>query len=255
MLADDLFSLAALMRTPGYAYELITVMPQVGEAQNAGIAVDCFRRAVHSLGADAGVFQSVVIDSAECHSVRYLLATDPVWTIQYEQLCRERPGPWIRHAMHSEMAIRGTELSLLPEEEDFVRTAARLGFASSLAIPIPSCVGISRVGVLLLGSCTLGFFESEGFPTIRAMARSLAGELNQWLLASMRAKMIARFRLTAQDIALLRHEAAGHTSKTISAELDIEPKAVDSRFHRLAVKLNVPDRRTAARIARLYGVL
>jgi DNA-binding NarL/FixJ family response regulator len=41
----------------------------------------------------------------------------------------------------------------------------------------------------------------------------------------------------------------------IGAELNLDAKTVDSRFQRLSAKLDAPDRRTAARIARLYGVL
>jgi DNA-binding NarL/FixJ family response regulator len=37
--------------------------------------------------------------------------------------------------------------------------------------------------------------------------------------------------------------------------LNIEAKTVDCRFQRVSAKLEAPDRRTAVRIARLYGIL
>jgi DNA-binding NarL/FixJ family response regulator len=64
-----------------------------------------------------------------------------------------------------------------------------------------------------------------------------------------------RSHITEAELELLRHEAAGHSSKVIAAALQVEPTTIDCRFQRLNAKLNAPDRRTAARIASLYGLL
>ncbi len=80
-------------------------------------------------------------------------------------------------------------------------------------------------------------------------------ELHRWLLQAIRRELLAQSRITPQEIELLRHQEAGHTSKVIGAALSIEAKTVDCRFQRLSAKLDAPDRRTAARIARLYGLL
>ncbi|WP_370870407.1 LuxR C-terminal-related transcriptional regulator [Hydrogenophaga sp.] len=53
----------------------------------------------------------------------------------------------------------------------------------------------------------------------------------------------------------MRCEAAGHSSKVIGAAMNLEAKTIDSRFQRVNAKLGAPDRRTAVRIARLYGLL
>jgi DNA-binding NarL/FixJ family response regulator len=87
------------------------------------------------------------------------------------------------------------------------------------------------------------------------MARALAMELHRWLLQAIRRELLIKSRLTAADIELLRYVAAGHTSKLIGAALNIEAKTVDCRFQRVSAKLEAPDRRTATRIARLYGLL
>lgn len=71
----------------------------------------------------------------------------------------------------------------------------------------------------------------------------------------MRKELLAKSRLTAADIELLRHEQAGHTSKVIGAALNLEAKTIDCRFQRISAKLEAPDRRTAVRIASLYGLL
>jgi DNA-binding NarL/FixJ family response regulator len=80
-------------------------------------------------------------------------------------------------------------------------------------------------------------------------------ELHRWLLQSIRSELLIRSKLTAADIELLRHENAGHSSKVIGAALSIEAKTVGCRFQRVSAKLDAPNRRTAVRIARLYGLL
>ena len=80
-------------------------------------------------------------------------------------------------------------------------------------------------------------------------------ELHRWHLNFMRSELLASTRISAAELDLLRHEQAGHTSKHIGAALNIEAKTVDCRFQKLCAKLNAPDRRTAARLARLYGLI
>ena len=97
--------------------------------------------------------------------------------------------------------------------------------------------------------------DNDGYARLRVLARALAMELHRWLRQTIRNELLARSWLTAADIELLRHEQAGHTSKVIGAALNIEAKTVDCRFQRVSAKLQAPDRRTAARIAHLYGLL
>ena len=62
-----------------------------------------------------------------------------------------------------------------------------------------------------------------------------------------------RRALTTQvQIAQSRRNEA---SKLIGAAMNLEAKTIDCRFQRLNAKLGAPDRRTAVRIARLYGLL
>jgi DNA-binding NarL/FixJ family response regulator len=152
--------------------------------------------------------------------------------------------------------VRSSELELASaDEEAFAQASAELGFASAVIAPAPTCAGQSRIGVLCLGSNHAGFFDDDGYGKVRVLARALAMELHRWLLQTIRKELLAKSRLTAADIELLRHEEAGHTSKVIGAALNIEAKTVDCRFQRISAKLDAPDRRTAMRIARLYGLL
>jgi DNA-binding CsgD family transcriptional regulator len=249
-------SLAALTRTPGYGERVIDLLRRLGDADSTETALSLFGQTVVSLGADAGVLMSYLRDDATRASYRSLLACDPVWASEYARRGWFECDPWLRHATHDTEPVRSGELALLSaDEEAFVEASAGFGFASTVIAPAPTCVGLSRVGVLCIGSRRSGFFDDEGYATLRVLARALAMELHRWLLRSIRQELLARSRLTAADIELLRHENAGHSSKVIGAALSIEAKTVDCRFQRVSAKLDAPNRRTAVRIARLYGLL
>lgn len=249
-------SLAALTRSPDYGARVIDILPAIGDAGTTEIAVDLFRQAVNHLGADAGVFMSYLRDDATRASYRSLLACDPVWASEYARRGWYDHDPWLRHASHDTEPVRSSELKPVSgHEEAFAQASATLGFASAVIAPAPTCVGLSRIGVLCLGSNRPGFFDDAGYAKLRVLARALAMELHRWLLQAIRKELLAKSRLTAADIELLRHEQAGHTSKVIGAALHIEAKTVDCRFQRVSAKLDAPDRRTAVRIARLYGLL
>ncbi|WP_430423668.1 helix-turn-helix transcriptional regulator [Methylibium petroleiphilum] len=249
-------TLAALTRSPEYGARLIEILPAIGDAPTTEVAVDLFRQATVQLGADAGVFMSYLRDDATRASYRSLLACDPLWASEYARRNWHDHDPWLRHATHETEPVRSSELQLTSaNEEAFVQASAALGFASAVIAPAPTCAGQSRIGVLCLGSHRQGFFEDDGYGKVRVLARSLSMELHRWLLQAIRKELLAKSRLTAADIELLRHEEAGHTSKVIGAALNIEAKTVDCRFQRISAKLDAPDRRTAMRIARLYGLL
>lgn len=243
-------TLAALTRSPEYGARLIEILPAIGDAPTTEIAVDLFRQAATQLGADAGVFMSYLRDDAT------RAACDPLWASEYARRNWHDNDPWLRHATHETEPVRSSELQLASaDEEAFAQASAALGFASAVIAPAPTCAGQSRIGVLCLGSNRPGFFEDDGYGKVRVLARALSMELHRWLLQAIRKELLAKSRLTAADIELLRHEQAGHTSKVIGAALNIEAKTVDCRFQRISAKLDAPDRRTAMRIARLYGLL
>lgn len=251
----DLFSISELTREPGYGSKILEALPRLGDAQDAEEAVEQFRQTLNLMGADAGVFLSVIRDDATRTSYRSLLACDALWATEYTKGCWHAHDPWLRHALHNTEPVRGTELDVRPEEVAFVNASSRLGFASSMVVPAPSAAGMSRVAVLTIGSHNLRFFDDAGVVATRVVARALAMELNRWLHRTIREELLTRSGITPDELALLRHEEAGHTSKKIGTELNIEPTTVDCRFQRVSAKLDAPDRRSAARVARLYGLL
>jgi DNA-binding NarL/FixJ family response regulator len=253
---NERYSLGALTRAPDYGARTIEILPVIGDTDSTESAMSLFQEAVIGLGADVGVFISYSRDDATRSWHRSLFACDPVWASEYARRGWFEHDAWLRHATQDTEPVRSSELKLTSvDEEAFVAAAATFGFASALIAPAPSCVGISRVGVLCLGSKRLGFFDDDGYAKTRVLARALAMEIHRWVLQTVRQELLVKSGLTAADIALLRHEKAGHSSKVIGAALNIEAKTVDCRFQRINAKLEAPDRRNALRIAWLYGLL
>jgi DNA-binding CsgD family transcriptional regulator len=249
-------SLAARMRSPDCLVRALEVVRSVRGADSVQALFRVYRQALDCLGVDAAVFTSYLRDDATRSSYRSLPACDPVWASEYARHGWCEYDPWLRHAAHDTEPIRSSELVLRsPREQEFTDAASLHGFASVVIVPAPTSVGLSRVGVLGLGSSTPGYFDDDGYDTLRVLARALAMELHAWLRQSIRHELLLRSRLTAADLELLRNEAAGHTSKVIAAILNIEAKTIDCRFQRVSAKLDAPNRRVAVRIARLYGLI
>ncbi len=251
----ELFSLEALARAPDYGSRVLELLPAIGDATSTDVALALFQHILALLGADAGVFLSFVRDDATRASYRALHACDPLWACEYAARDWYDRDPWLRYATLRSEPVLGTHLDLLPQEQEFVKVSAGLGFASTIVAPAPTNAGSSRVGVLCLGSQNLGFFEGDGFDKVRILARALAMELHRWLLQAIKQELMARSRLTPADLELLRHEDAGHSSKVIAAAMNLKPETVDCRFQRVSAKLKAADRRSATRIAKLYGLI
>jgi DNA-binding NarL/FixJ family response regulator len=235
---------------------VIELMQRLGDAQAATQAMELFQEILVHLGVESGIFMSRLRDDASRSSYRSLFLCDPIWAAEYAQSDWHIHAPWLRHASTQTEPIRSSELILASEEEKtFIARSAAHGFASALIAPAPTCVGLSRVGVLCVGSKEEGFFNDERSRLLRVVARALAMELHRWLHRTLKEDLLDRSRLSEDELELLRHEAAAHSSKVIGAVLNIEAKTVDCRFQRLNAKLNAPDRRTAVRIAKLYGLI
>ena len=132
----------------------------------------------------------------------------------------------------------------------------QFGFRSAYIVPAPTSGGLSRVGVLCLGSSAApGFFDDDGYLTLKMLARALAMELHEWWIARIKRELVVNARLMDDDLALLAHERLGHSTKLIAAALDMSPNAMDSRFQRLNAKLGVPNRKAAAQLAAEYGLI
>lgn len=249
-------SLHDLTSSPGYCAQVCTVIQRVRGAQDEAQALSLMREAAACMGATSAAFGSFIRDDPSHESYRFLLACDPVWCLEYGRTGWYADDPWLGYALRHSEPARASEIPVQTSEgRAIVELAARFGVRSAAIIPAPSCGQVSRIGVLCLGSSTTGFFEDDGFDVLRVVARSLAMELHEWWIGAIKQELMQKARITSDELALLRRERAGQSSKCIAAELGTSSASIDSRFQRINAKLEVATRKAAANLAAEYGLI
>jgi DNA-binding CsgD family transcriptional regulator len=249
-------ALATIVAASDYLARVAAVAERIPEANDQATAHALLTEGVHALGAENAVFVSFVRDNADLSACRFMLVCEPGWCQRYLDAGCFTHDPWLAYAaQHSEPIPASTLPVLDPGGQRVIALAAQNGFSSAALVPAHSGAGHSRISLLCLGSTQPGYFEGEGFGRFRLGARMLAAELHDWWLAKIRRELIAKSRITATDLELLRHEHLGHCSKRIAAELHVSKSSINSRFQRMNMKLGVPNRRLAARLAVECGLL
>lgn len=249
-------ALAELAGALDYAGRLAAIAARLAMAEDEPQALTVLVAATEAMGLDAAAFVSFVHDDASHESFRFLLACDPVWCFEYERLSWYNTDPWLAYALtHSEPARDHEMPTMSGQQRAVVALAQRHGFRSSLIVPAPSSGNLTRLGVLCLGSNTLGFFDDAGYLTLKLVARGLAMELHGWWIERIRHEVIEHARLTDEDLALLAHERSGMGTKVMSRALHMSPHSINSRFQRMNARLGVPNRKAAAQLAAEYGLI
>lgn len=237
---------------------VLGVIERVERSATESEVLDLLFAAKDALGAEQAVFASFVRDDQTIESFRFLVAADPGWCLAYQRQSWYANDPWLLYAAGNTEPAEDSRIPLRTQHEKATRDlAAAFGVASAYIVPAPAAPGISRVGVLLLGSNVNGHFDAgKGhLGLIKALARSLAMELHEWWVRKIRDEMIAVHRIGAQDLELLRLERAGESTKAIARRCNMTTASVDSRFQRLNAKLAMPNRKAAARLAAEYGLI
>lgn len=248
--------LAELTTRPDFYERVLARIRALAQATDEAQAVDALAAASDEMGADAAAFVSFVKDDPSHESFRFLLACDPVWCLEYEQRAWYIDDPWLEYSLNHTEPVRGQDIQMsCPQQRAIADLAAQFGFRSALVVPAPSSGCLTRTGVLCLGSSTSGYFDDEGYPRLKMLARSLAMELHEWWLGRIRKELVESGQLTDEDVALRAHERKGHSTKVIAASLDMTAHAVDSRFQRMNARLGVPNRKAAARLAAECGLI
>ena len=158
--------------------------------------------------------------------------------------------------MRSSEPIRGSEFrSLTDRERTVVQLAERFGFRSAVIVPAPTGGGLSRLGMLVLGSESDGYFEGEGYPALKVVARSVAMELHERYTALIGHELRTHSKITEADLRLLAYELQGRGTKSIARLTGASCEAIDTRFRRINGKLHAPNRMAAARLAAEYGLI
>jgi DNA-binding CsgD family transcriptional regulator len=255
-LAIEAPTLGERTAAPDYAARVAEIVERLAWAATPAEAVALFTETVHRMGAECGVFASFIREDEWQQSFRFLLACDPVLCEEYRRQGWYSDDPWLHYAQHHTEPIRGEQIPALTAAHQRVSTLIMsYGFRSSVVVPAPSSGGLSRLGVLVLGSSTLGYFDGPGYSALRLAARSAAMEIHEWFVRQVRDELMRDTRLTEEEIALLVRERDGESTKQIAAALGTSEISINSRFQRLNAKLNVPNRRSAARLAAEYGLI
>jgi len=249
-------ALARIVAAANYTDRVAAIAERIGEARDQATVHALLVEGVHALGAEHAVFVSFIRDNADLSACRFMLVCEPGWCQRYPEAGCFAHDPWLAYAAHHSEPIPASSLPVLDAEgQRVIALAQQNGFASAALVPAHSGAGHSRISLLCLGSTQPGFFEGEGFGRFRLGARLLGAELHDWWLARIRRELIVKARITQADLELLRHEHQGHSSKRIAAELNVSKSSINSRFQRMNMKLGVPNRRLAARLAVECGLL
>ena len=254
-MACPLRPLRDLVAVPDYFARVSEVVQRIEATADPACLVEFLREATELVGADVAAFMSF-IDDGECAAFRYLLACDPRWCVEYEQRAWYADDPWLAHAKRHSTPIRASEIGCSgPSQREVVQLAEQYGFQSTAIVPAPSSGGLSRLGMLCLGSRSAGFFEAAGFDAVKVVARPLAAALLEASIRSTREELIRAWQINAKELALLDLQRSGMSTKAIAASLAVSPHAVNSYFQRLNAKLGVLNRKEAARLAAEYGLI
>lgn len=231
-------------------------MQQISLAADEMEAVQLLGEATRRIGADVGAFVSFVKDDGSHESYRFLLACDPVWCQEYEKQAWYAEDPWLAYALQHTEPIRIEDI-VAPSrsQREVARLAEGFGFVSGVVVPAPSSGGLSRIGVLCLGSRSPSHFSDDGYMAFKLVARSLAMELHEWIIGRIKRDLISEANLTGEDLDLLRLERSGLSTKQVASALKSSEGSINSRWQRLNRKLGVPNRRSAATLAAEYDLI
>ena len=249
-------SLAQIVSAHDYAARATAIAVRIAQAFEQSAVHALLREGTAALGAQSAVFVSFVRDSADVSACRFMLVCDPDWCRQYLESGLITQDLWLAYAAHHSEPILASSLTVTePAQQRAIDLAVQNGFASAVLVPAHSGAGHSRISLLCLGSSVPGFFEDEGFAGFRVAARMLALELHDWWLTRIRRELIVKAHITPSDVALLRHQRQGHSSKRIAADLHVSKSSIDMRFQRMNAKLGVANRRMAAQLALECGLI
>ncbi len=249
-------SLRAISEAPEFFAEVRRLVEGIAASDNEVELFGGLRDATAGLGADVSYFMTFVREDRSFDAYRLLQVCDPVWGLEYGRLSGYANDPWLEYAMDHSEPVRATEIPCAEgPQRDVVKLAESFGFRSVVVVPAPAGSSLSRLGVLVLGSRQPDFFDGVGYANVRVLLRAIAMELHERCAAFVRREMFADRQISSDEIALLCHERAGRSSKTIARLMGTTPGAIDMRFHRLNAKLHSPNRRVSARLAAEYGLM
>ena len=249
-------SVRAFSEEPRFFADVGALLGRIGACRNEMELVAILRQTARRLGADSAFFVSFVREDALFESYEFLLACDPLWALEYEQLGCFAEDPWLAYSRSHTEPVRGKEIvSSTRGASSALGLAERYGFRSTVVIPAPAGSGSSRLGMLVLGSKAIDFLEGDDYVPVKVLSRSLAMELNGRLGELLGREILLSGHLTATDLLLLAYAREGLPTKSIVREVGLSAEAIDTRFRRMNTNLRTPNRKAAAKLASDFGLI
>lgn len=220
-------------------------------------ASEILREFVSEFGATSAIFASYVIGDPTLDSYRFVLAADIQLCDTYLKRYWFLNDPCICYANSHTEPVRIEQIpTSTAAQREILDEAAKYGFRSGFVVPVHGSAASSRAGVLFVGSeDPLRFSTKESLDRHRAIARLVAMEFYDFIVAAVRRELLDAADLTAEDLTMLRMQRDGFQSKDMAKVLNASPAAIDKRFTRLNQRLGVATRRQAADLATQYGIL
>ena len=249
-------SMRDLVMNPDYPARAFEAIMRVHLAKDAPQLLESLMTATAAIGANASFYTAAIPEDGSEPSSFSLFACHPGFAQRQYRLGPLPEHPWFRYARTHSMPGTDHQVQLQrATDAEAVELARQYGFRSCLIVPTPAGIDLTGVGMLCLGSNHEGDFDGEDARMVRALARSLAAELHDWVTRHLSENLQQVARLQAMDIELLRLERQGLGTKAISLRTGMSKAAVDSRFQRLNTRLECANRKAAARRAAEYGLL
>ena len=249
-------SLAAIVGDPGFVRSVNDAINQIPRQRHPVGVTAIVKEIAGMLRCNGAVFASFTKEDEDHESYRYSVACDASWCALYVEQRWFAIDPFLIYAQrHSEPAV-GDEIPLRTAgQRQFRQQARAAGFNSIAIVPCHTAAGRSRMGVLYLTSEDPDYFTRETIVPAKIFLRSIAAELLEWWSQKIRSELLHKLNLRSDELDLLRLAHQGFKSKEIAPLLGIKPATIDQRFARLALKLNVPSRSMAAKLAYESGLL
>jgi DNA-binding CsgD family transcriptional regulator len=240
----------------GYLAGVLDVVARIGRAAEFAELVELLHKTVALFGASAACFATFVREDESFGPRRLLLACDPSSLLECDRTVRLEADRWLSYAARQSRPAREVGLATSAGADQAVlRNADRSCFQSTVCIPAPADSQSGRVGALVIGSETLGFFDDDGYPAFKAGARLVAIELNDRCVELVRNELLLEVDLSDADLRLLRYARDGLTTKAIARQSGWSGLAIDTRFKRMLPKFHVHSRTDAARLAADYRII
>lgn len=237
---------------------VLAAIARIAAASDESDVLEVLYEAKDLLRVQQAVFASFIRDDLSTESFRFLVAADAAWCLAYQRQWWYSNDAWLLYAAANSEPTSDSHIPIRTDHQRAARDlATQFGVKSAFIVPAPAAGGVSRVGVLMLGSSLEGHFDQDRtqLAVVKPLARSLAMELHEWWVRKTRGDLLASSRIGQDDLELLRFERAGLSTKEIARKLGTTAASVDSRFQRLNAKLGTPNRKATARLAMEYGLI